>query len=192
MNCDDLTKQILMVPAMKTREQIWHAYLAGITDGQALEFGVFKGRSINYMATVRPDARFHGFDSFEGLPEVWKSNSIGHFATNLADIKFRENVVIHTGMFDATLPLYITEKTGRVLQGIHIDCDIGSSTKSVFNHLSALIESSKPLLLFDEMYNYPDYDKHEAGAFCDWVNQNQVAFKIIARTSHEQVLIRLL
>jgi hypothetical protein len=39
--------------------------------GLALEFGVFKGTTINHLARQAPDRQFFGFDSFEGLPEHW-------------------------------------------------------------------------------------------------------------------------
>ena len=42
-----------------------------IGTGLNLEFGVFKGVTISAVAKARPDLIFHGFDSFEGLPEDW-------------------------------------------------------------------------------------------------------------------------
>ena len=40
--------------------------------GLFLEFGVFKGRSINEFSKYLPNIEFTGFDSFEGLNEDWK------------------------------------------------------------------------------------------------------------------------
>jgi hypothetical protein len=68
-----LIQSVLDAPKLRTREALWHMYLSAITDGKALEFGVCNGHSINYMAAVRPEASFHGFDSFNGLPESWKN-----------------------------------------------------------------------------------------------------------------------
>ena len=42
--------------------------------GLNLEFGVFKGNSIEACATIRSDLIFWGFDSFVGLPEIWEVN----------------------------------------------------------------------------------------------------------------------
>ena len=39
--------------------------------GLHLEFGVYKGNSINHFAEASPDVTWYGFNSFEGLPEAW-------------------------------------------------------------------------------------------------------------------------
>ncbi|CAE7374531.1 unnamed protein product [Symbiodinium pilosum] len=44
-----------------------------------LEFGVFEGTSINFIArqlrSLDPGSLVFGFDSFRGLPEAWRNNS---------------------------------------------------------------------------------------------------------------------
>lgn len=187
-----LIKRVVTAPCLRTKEALWHIYLSAITDGKALEFGVYKGRSINYMAAVRPEASFHGFDSFTGLAESWKQHPVGHLATDLSKLQFRENVTLHVGEFEKTLPEYVQAPTARLLQAIHIDCDLGSSTATALRHLTRQILEAKPLLLFDEFYNYAGCEQHEVAAFSEWAIQNKVEFEIMARSSHEQVLIRIL
>jgi len=41
-----------------------------IEDGLVLEFGVFKGESLNYIAKKLPLNTVYGFDSFEELPDI--------------------------------------------------------------------------------------------------------------------------
>jgi hypothetical protein len=193
----DLLNRVLECPMVcSTRAEIWHRYLSAITDGQALEFGVWNGRSINYMADVRPNASFVGFDSFEGLPEAWVTgHPAGHFKTDLKKIKWRSNISIRAGWFQDTLPKFVdsTHKSRRRIQAIHIDCDLGSSTRAVFKALTSLILVDKPILLFDEFYNYPGYENHEFQAFLDWHNETHAPFQVIARiASRQQVLIELL
>jgi len=36
-----------------------------------MDFGVYKGASINWLAGLKPDVTFFGLDSFDGLPEAW-------------------------------------------------------------------------------------------------------------------------
>ena len=43
-------------------------------DGMWLEFGVYRGRSICTFAE-KTEHNVYGFDSFEGLPEIWDSNN---------------------------------------------------------------------------------------------------------------------
>lgn len=42
-----------------------------LVKGHYLEFGVFTGGTIKFMAKRVNGAVIHGFDSFEGLPEDW-------------------------------------------------------------------------------------------------------------------------
>lgn len=62
-----------------------------------LEFGVFEGNTIYYIAGKLPNYTVHGFDSFEGLPECWRDGAPnGHFAMDqLPDVA--DNVELHKG-----------------------------------------------------------------------------------------------
>lgn len=190
----DLLRQIMDAPEKcLTRPQIWHRYLGVAGEGDFVELGVWTGRSINYMSQVRPGNTFHGFDSFQGLPTDWKpQHGAGHFSTDLSKLKFNPNVKIHEGMFSATLPEFVRQPPAK-LAGVHIDCDLGSSTTESLTHLGPLILRDKPVLLFDEMYNYREYEGHEFKSFLDWVNETKARFKVLARNEkHQQVLIQML
>ena len=57
--------------------QDYHRYILAQTEkfdggGLYLEFGVYKGGSINFISSILPDEIIYGFDSFEGLPEDWR------------------------------------------------------------------------------------------------------------------------
>jgi hypothetical protein len=69
-----------MIYKINELKEFWSHCLEGIKitpPAMALEFGVFKGTSINFFSSQRPDLVFHGFDSFKGLPENWTGNK-GH------------------------------------------------------------------------------------------------------------------
>lgn len=155
-----------------------------------LEFGVWYGTSINWMANTRPDSVFHGFDSFDGLPEAWiKGHPKGHFKVDRTRLKWAPNVVIHEGWFEDTLAGFTPEN----LKLIHIDCDLGSSCDTVFSKLEAPILEQKPLLLFDEFYNYLGYEDHEFMSFLKFVNRTGALFKVVGRNIlHQQALIQIL
>ena len=52
------------------RELMRHALSRVTIDGLYAEFGVNNGGTITYIARQKPKHTIHGFDSFEGLPEV--------------------------------------------------------------------------------------------------------------------------
>lgn len=177
-----------------SRPHIWHHFLKEASSGDSfLEFGVWNGRSINYMADVRPDCLFHGFDSFEGLPEDWNPAHLkGHFATDVTKLSFKSNVAIKKGWFCDTVPPWIGNRSSRVA-GLHIDCDIFSSTQTILNQFRGVICESKPLVLFDEFYNYREYQEGEFKAFMQFVNDSELEFEVGATNmNHQQVLIRFL
>lgn len=188
-----LKRLVYAAPQFKTRQQMWHHCVNRIKDGDiGLEFGVWHGTSINHFANTLPDNRFHGFDSFEGLPEDWIArHPKGTFKVDRAKLKFAPNVVIHEGWFDQTLPPFLpdAENTGF----IHIDCDIFSSTETILTLLEGVIRVKKPLLLFDEFYNYLGFEDHEFLAFMNFIERTQLPFEILGRNAvHQQVMIQML
>lgn len=132
--------------------------------GLVLEFGVEKGLSLNCLA--RATARtVHGFDSFQGLPEDWSgtASARGAFDRHGALPKVPGNVRLHVGWFDATLPAFLAE-TAESVALLHIDCDIYSSTRTVFDMLGDRIRPGT-VIVFDEYFNYPGWRQHEYKAF---------------------------
>jgi predicted O-methyltransferase YrrM len=143
--------------------------------GLYLEFGVEKGHSVRWIAE-RAQRTVHGFDSFEGLPEDWSGTfeRRGKFTQGGQLPKVPGNVRLHVGWFDKTLPEFLRE-TNEDVALLHVDCDIYSSTKTVFDHLG---ERLKPgaIIVFDEYFNYPNWQKHEFRAFQEFVARTGAAY----------------
>ncbi len=79
-------------------------------DGLFLEFGVYKGRTLNFISS-KFDHFVYGFDSFEGLPEHWKDGmEKGAFKVKKLP-KVRKNVKLINGWFDDTLPHFYRRKS---------------------------------------------------------------------------------
>lgn len=156
-------------------------------DGLVLEFGVASGKSINFIAEELPDCVVHGFDSFEGLPEAWTSQyQKGHFAQALPGV--RENVRLHVGWFESSLPKFLKETPGDISY-LHVDCDLYSSTKVIFDHLGDRIKAGT-VIVFDEYFNYPTWRSHEHKAFMEFVHARDLQFKYIgAVRSNKQVAV---
>lgn len=144
--------------------------------GLVLEFGVAAGQSVNYIADQIKDERIHGFDSFEGLPEAWTATyQKGHFAGALPIV--RDNVDLHVGWFDKSLPNFLSENSGPVSY-LHVDCDLYSSTATIFDLLSDRIVAGT-VIVFDEYFNYPTWRDHEHKAFMEFVERRSVGFRYI-------------
>lgn len=162
-------------------------------NGIILEFGVFQGESINFIASVvSKNKRIYGFDSFEGLPSNWRTNfEKGTFKIqSLPDVS--ENVELVKGLFNETLPEFIENHKHDKILLIHIDCDLYESTKVVFDILSKKI-SKGMIIVFDEYFNYPGWEEGEHKAFMEFINANHIEYEYIAYNSlHEQVVVRIL
>ena len=147
-------------------------------DGLMLEFGVYTGSSINLIAERFPDRSVHGFDSFEGLPESWRDAPAGVFSTRGALPSVRDNVKLHVGWFNETLPDFVVQHEGPVAF-LHVDSDLYSSAKVVLDLLAPRIVAGT-VILFDEYFNYPYWQEHEHKAFMEFVDEHRVEFEYLA------------
>jgi hypothetical protein len=129
-----------------------------------LEFGVYEGRSLRWWAEHldNPDARFVGFDSFEGLPEDWRPGlGTGHFKTGSPPRIDDDRVSFVVGWFDQTLPTFEMPDHDQLV--VNIDCDLYASADTVLRWLEPHLRPGT-LLYFDE---FPDRD-HEMRAFLEF------------------------
>jgi Methyltransferase domain len=121
-------------------------------DGKYCEFGVYTGTTINHIAS-RIKHSIDGFDSFEGLPEDWRTGyGKGTFALSGLP-KVRENVSLHKGWFNESLPIWSVANPGPIAF-MHMDADLYSATKTVFDLLGERIVPGT-IIQFDEFFNYP-------------------------------------
>ncbi len=158
--------------------------------GAFLEFGVFKGKSIRRIARLAGHGQqIQGFDSFKGLPESWRGTALeGKFSVNGNPPRVPANVVLYKGWFNETLPPWI-EKHTDLISFLHIDCDLYSSTKDIFNLLGDRIQEGT-VIVFDEYFNYPNWKTHEYKAFQDFVDQRHITYDYIAY-SWAQVVVKI-
>jgi hypothetical protein len=158
--------------------------------GLYLEFGVYKGQTINFIAKQVPQTVF-GFDSFEGLPEFWRDGfDKGTFALNQLP-KVEENVVLVKGYFDQSLPDFLQKYGSEPIAYLHIDCDLYSSTKTIFEHLKSNIVPGT-VIVFDEYFNFPDWEEDEFRAFKEFIEDNHLNYTYLTYNSlNEQVAVRI-
>lgn len=191
--CEYIEKHMMDTPLFNNTLDLWDYALNQVSfKGAICEFGVYKGKSINYIAS-KNSQEVHGFDSFEGLPETWLStHQKGHFALKKIP-SFKKNVVLHKGWFDDTLPQFVKENNENI-SFLHIDCDLYSSTKTIFKWLDKRIVEGT-IILFDEYFNYPFWENHEYKAFQEFVNENKIEYKYLCYSSKKfgsKVAVRIL
>ena len=160
-------------------------------DGLVLEFGVFSGRTINHIARLLPAQRIYGFDSFKGLPEEWRPGfGKGVFALPALPTVLN-NVDLVVGWFDRTLPSFLDKNADQEVALLHVDCDIYSSTQSIFHHLKFRIVPGT-IIVFDEYYNYPGWEMNEFRAFQEFIKTTGLNYDYIGLVpGHQQVAVRI-
>lgn len=157
--------------------------------GLYLEFGVGRGKSMRWIAP-EVDGSVHGFDSFEGIQEHWNGNPIGAFSQKQMP-KVPDNVEFHVGYFDATLPGFL-EAHSDSIAFLHVDCDLYSSTVTIFEQLGDRLQPGS-IVLFDEYYNFHRWQQHEFKAFQEFVEKSGLTYEYIAfSVTGQQVAVRVL
>ena len=180
--------------AFKGRAQLYRYALAQarIDGGLFLEFGVYKGDSINRLAGLRADVHWHGFDSFVGLPEAWTLGSRrGAFSVAGKLPAVRHNVTLIKGFFEDTLAPFAAAHRGEKIAFLHVDCDLYSATRTIFKELHDMLQPGA-IVLFDEFINYPGWQEGEYKAFMAFTTERKRSFEYIGyvRTGG-QVAVRL-
>lgn len=159
-----------------------------------LEFGVYKGGSINYFAKKLPDFKLVGFDSFEGLEEDWTGTFLGRNALTVQGVLPRvlKNVQLRKGWFVDTLPAYLSEVRANrtVYRLINIDCDTYKPTKFILEQLESHMNPGL-IIVFDEYFNYINWPEHEFAAFVEFTKERNISYNYIAFTDATAVAIQI-
>ena len=157
--------------------------------GLYCEFGVYSGSTINFIASRIPKT-IYGFDSFEGLPEDWQPGvEKGTFHMKRLP-RVRQNVKLLKGWFNESVPAFVLEHRENC-SFLHIDCDLYSSTKTVFDILGDRIVKGT-VLVFDEFFNYPGWKEGEFRAFQELISARGLQFEYLGYVMRdEQVAVRI-
>lgn len=189
------------------RKHLSHAYLAPTDfaireyclkqiplEGMLLEFGVFKGTSINHIAKTLSNSGdqriIHGFDSFKGLSHdgvgwVWEK---GRFNIEGLLPKVESNVILHKGWIDDTLPLFLTSNPEEKIAFIHVDVDIYEPAKTILTLCKNRLKPGS-IIIFDELIGYAGWRFHEYKALCEVFDNSE--FEYIAFSDKFQAAIRI-
>ena len=149
-------------------------------EGVYLEFGVFQGDSMRMAGGMFPARKLYGFDSFEGFPTDGRPDwDVDFSVASLPEVP--ENCTLIKGWFDETLPAFLERNEGLKADFVNIDCDIYSSTKTVFdNLLKHDVMRPGTIIYFDELLNYETWLWNEMLALFEFLERGDFGISWIA------------
>lgn len=163
---------------VKTSRELFELVAKQLGDSPVLylEFGVYRGQTMRLWSKLlrHPDSRLHGFDSFQGLPESWRTVCArGDFNTNgQAPVIADPRVSFFKGWFEDTLPRYTVATKESLI--INIDSDLYSSARTVLKHLKPHIKVGT-YIYFDEFNNR----EHELKAWDEFTGESDMRFELL-------------
>jgi hypothetical protein len=152
---------------------------------QYLEFGVAGGTSFAWWvkANHHPDSRFHGFDTFEGLPEDWHFFKKGAFSFDIPFMDDPRGVFIK-GLFQHTVFKFLGDWAAKTDQAaytrvMHMDADLYSSTLFALTSLAPYLREGD-IIFFDE-FNIPN---HEFAAWLDFTRSYYLHYEVLGAVNN--------
>ena len=183
-----ITENCMWATAQRTSRGLMDISLQRAKEtGTFVEFGVFKGASIRYLATKETEREIHGFDSFIGLPEAWVHYPKHAFSLGGNLPKVPSNVTLHKGFFEDTLPEWV-ESHPDDIDLLNIDCDLYSATKTIFYYLKNQIRPGT-VIIFDDYFNYPLWQEFGHKAFAEFCEYSGAKFEYIGYAYKELSVI---
>ena len=140
-------------------------------EGLVAEFGVYDGTSVNRIAERLGSETVYGFDSFEGLPEKWIGLRKGAFDLRGRMPPVRSNVQLVKGLFQDSLPRFMSDHFDQPFRLMHVDCDLYSSAKTVLETAKKSIRDGT-IVIMDEAVNSKHLYMGEMRAFYEFVRDS--------------------
>jgi hypothetical protein len=148
-----------------------------------LEFGVAYGQSFRWFMQQQrhPDSRFHGFDTFDGLPEDWGHYKKGMFSNNMqAPVIDDARGKFYTGLFQQTLPGFLQHDFDPSRKNIiMMDADLYSATLYVLTLLAPFLKKGD-IIFFDEFV----VPTHEFKAYLDFIQSYYLNLELIGAANN--------
>ncbi len=157
-------------PSFSKREELYRYIYDTHVNNRALsyfEMGVWYGAAIKAWCALdnSDQSQYFGFDTFEGLPEVWEgltaNAEIGTFNVggSIDNVKIEDKrVELIQGLFQDTVPEFLhshrfNEEHLRVL---HIDSDLYSSALYCLTQFDGLMRKGD-VVIFDELSSMDEF-----------------------------------
>ncbi len=149
---------------------------------QYLEFGVCGGNSFKWWLQhlTNKESSFHGFDTFEGLPEDWGPFKKGDMGTNsqIPDVN-DQRAHFYKGLFQQTFPNFVNKLSTTNKKIIHLDADLYSSTLYILTSIAPYLQNGD-IVIFDEFL----VPTHEFLAFENFTKSYYINLQLIAAANN--------
>lgn len=121
--------------------------------GHIAEFGSWRGANLLFLAKLlriydsQGSKQVHCFDSFEGLSTFTSEDGAavdekGEYAGSLRELtdmidlyEFQDDITIHKGLIQDTLPRFIDENPGVMMSFVYCDTDLFEPTKLILENM---------------------------------------------------------
>jgi tetratricopeptide (TPR) repeat protein len=151
------------------------------------EFGVWMGDSFKYL--MQSFSTGYGFDTFEGLPETWRSVPKGTY-TSYGAIPQIDGAQFIAGEFRVTLPKFF-EKPRPKAALINFDADLYSSTLCALMNARPIIDADT-ILIFDEFIINENWQQDEFKALNEFCSVKGLSYEVlIVSLFTKQAVVRL-
>ena len=153
---------LLLRKTIKLREFIVHNVRD--IEGDCLEFGVYKGDSINFFSEKLKNKQFFGFDTFTGLTENWAGTAMPAGTFDLKEVlpKVNKNVDLIKGDIRFEAPKFFDNRKSKI-SFVHIDCDLYKPAATALFCVKPFLNPGA-IILFDDFFNYPGWKEGELKA----------------------------
>jgi len=160
-------------------------------EGLLLEFGVYRGASINQFAEVLAQSgdrrEIYGFDAFLGLSEDWFGKGLpkeSGFSRGGRAPRVRPNVRLVIGWVEETLKPFLDNHPGPIAL-LHVDTDTYTPCKLILSLCRERFVGGT-IILFDEHHGYPNWKNGEFKALNEVLHPDE--YKYLAFGTQQAVI----
>ena len=157
-------------PSFSIREELYEHVYNNHLQERALayfEMGVWYGAAIKTWCSLdsNKDSKYFGFDTFEGLPEVWEgltaNAEVGTFNVggSIENVKISDpRVSLIQGLFQDTVPHFLEQNdlSSAGARVLHIDSDLYSSALFCLTAFDRILRSGD-IIIFDELSSMDEF-----------------------------------
>jgi len=158
-------------------------------DGFNLEFGVWKGRTINLFSKHLKNKKIFGFDTFEGINEDWigTDKAKGFYTTNNKMPKVNDNCILIRGLIQDTLPRFLTENSDTKIAFAHMDVNTYESSKFILKLIKPRLHENA-IILLRACHNYPGWSVGEYKALQETFSSKEYKFLAFSKDGSPAVI----